>query len=227
MIWVRIHNNCISSLCMFVFRWLTDKSSFCTSCDIYYKYYLYVAQHIFFFKFLCTLITNITSLYSIQSKFRKSISTSLSHSHSFLARKTTCGDLSPIMPRDIEGPSKDGNELDRSSRRGERASRYVKGRSKYRANWHDSHTSVDFSYARGSKRERERERDLLRNEAGVYYNEPRCIPPCVSHYILRYAYACVIASIVHESAWFMSSYEGRAAMRVGAAEGPSPTIWCE
>lgn len=50
-------------------------------------------------------------------------------------------------PRDIEGPSKDGgyeSELDRSSRRGERASRYVKGRSKYRANWHDSHTSVGF-----------------------------------------------------------------------------------
>lgn len=60
---------------------------------------------------------------------------------------------------------------------------------------------------RGGKRGSARER--FARKRSVYYNELRCIPSCVRHYILRYAYACVIASIVHESAWFMSSYEGR------------------
>lgn len=45
-------------------------------------------------------------------------------------------------------------------------------------------------------------RDPLGNEAGAYYNEALATypTPCARHYILRYAYAYVIASIgVHES----------------------------
>lgn len=59
-------------------------------------------------------------------------------------------------------------QRDRSSREGERASRYVKGRSKYRANWHDSHTIIGCLAC--EEGEPWRDRDPLGNEA--YYNEP-------------------------------------------------------
>lgn len=110
--------------------------------------------------------------------------------------------------RDIEGPSKDGgcrSELDRSSREGERAFRYVKGRTKYRANWHDSHTSVGLSRVRERAQGSARGSARIRSQAYIITSPDTY----ARHYILRYAYACVIASIVHESAWFMSSYEGR------------------
>ena len=100
---------------------------------------------------------------------------------------------------------------------GERAaSRYVKGRSKYQANWHDSHTMIGCLACKEGKWP---DRDPLGNEPGAYYNEPSATypTPCVRHYILRYAYAYVIASIVHESLWFMSSYE-----RCSRARGQRP-----